>query len=269
MAVNDLRTCTSPATLAGLRPACGVTAVLAVSLAAGCGPTHGQLVEFLRSHEVTVSTGHYTVQPPDAIAIHAPASPEIDGVTQAVRADGKVVLRLLGEVFVAGLTTEQIAEKLQTQLARYYVDPEVAVEVASYRSQFYYVFGEVAEPGPKPYSGRDTLLKALAEARPTFLAWRSQIRIVRPSPDGDSGKALTVDLDKMARGEMDPNILLQEGDIIQVPPTPLAWIGHRVRELLYPIDPAVRTYVGPASAINATETYQDGLNRGRRGSVPP
>ncbi len=40
----------------------------------GCVTTHGQLVDFLRSHELTESTGHYTVMPPDAITIHAPIS---------------------------------------------------------------------------------------------------------------------------------------------------------------------------------------------------
>jgi protein involved in polysaccharide export with SLBB domain len=224
--------------------------------ATGCGPTHGQLVEFLRSHEVAVATGHYTVLPPDEITVRARDAPEIDGVSQAVRADGKVVLRLLGEVDVAGLTTQEIAAKLEAQLSRYYIEPEVVVEVTGYRSQRYYVFGQVAVPGAKPFTGRDTLLKVLADAQPTFLAWRSQIRVVRPSPEKESRKTIVVSLDKMVQtGDISRNILLQEGDIIEVPPTPLAWLGLRVRELLYPVEPAVRTYAEPARTMDATDIY--------------
>jgi polysaccharide export outer membrane protein len=216
------------------------------------------MVAFLRANEVTTSTGHYTVMPPDAIAIHAPGAPEIDGMVQRVRPDGKVALRLLGEVQIAGLTTQEIAEKLETQLSRYYVEPEVVVEVSRYSSQFFYIFGEVSRPGARPYTGRDTLLKALAEAEPTFLAWRSQIRVVRPGPDEESRKTIVVNLDKMIRsGKTEQNILLQPGDIIEVPPTPIAWLGHRVRELLYPLQPAVEAYARPARAIDAYDTYDD------------
>ncbi len=228
-------------------------------LLSGCASTaHEQLVAFLRAHEADVSAGRYVVQPPDAIRIHAPGAEEVDGIAQTVRPDGKVVLRLLGEVDVAGLSTQEIADKLKAQLSRYYVDPEVVVEVASYRSQFYYVFGQVEAPGPKPFTGRDTVLMALAEARPTFIAWRSQVRVTRPEGPGGERKTIVVDLDRMiATGDASQNILLQEGDIIEVPPTPLGWVGLRLRELLYPLEPALRTYSAPAETINAHETYED------------
>jgi polysaccharide export outer membrane protein len=251
------------------RPRCAPPATwcgaLAILLTTGCASSHQQLVAFLRANDATVSTGHYTVNPPDVIKIHAPGAKEIDGVGQRVRPDGKIALRLLGEVQVAGLTTQEIAEKLKAHLSRYYIEPEVVVEVGSYRSQSYYVFGEVSGPGPKPYTGRDTLLKALADARPTFLAWRSQIRVVRPAPDGGPSKIIVVDLDRMVRtGEADQNVLLQPGDIIEVPPTPLAWIGLRFRELLYPVSPAIEAYTSPLEVLRTNDEYG---SRGARNSV--
>jgi hypothetical protein len=150
-------------------------------------------------------------------------------------------------------------------LSRYYIEPEVVVEVNAYRSQNYYVFGEVGAPGPKPYTGRDTLLRALAEARPTFLAWRSQIRVVRPAPDGGPSTTIVVNLDKMIRsGKADQNVLLQPGDIIEVLPTPLAWVGLRVRELLYPVSPVLEMYASPVEALETNEEYR---SRGARPSV--
>lgn len=224
----------------------------------GCANEHHDLVGFLRSHESEVATGSYVVRPPDSLIIHAPGASEIDGTGQMVRADGKIVLRLLGEVDVAGLTTAEIAEKLKAQLSRYYVDPEVAVQVTNYNSQFYYVFGEVAGAGPKRFTGRDTLLMALAEARPTRMAWRSQIRVTRPAPVDGEQKVIVIDLDKITqKGDLSMNILLQAGDIVEVPPTPLAWVGHRLRELLYPVEPVMQTYTTPSQMIDATHTYED------------
>ncbi len=238
-------------------------ALTVAGLATGCAGSHNQLVEFLRAHDAEVSTGRYVVRPPDAITVHAPGATEIDGVTQVVRADGKVVLRLLGEVDVAGLTTEETAAKLKAQLSRYYVDPEVVVEVAEYNSQFYYVFGEVDRGGPRRYTGRDTLVHALADARPTFLAWRSQIRLVRPSDQENQRKTIVVDLDHMLNaGDLSQNVLLQEGDIVQVPPTPLAWLGLRVRELLFPVEPALDAYNAPAQGIDSHHTYEDEFGSG-------
>lgn len=243
---------------AWLLPVIGLTAT-------GCATSHEQLVAFLRSHEAEVGGGTYIVRPPDAISIHAPGIPEVDGASQNVRSDGRIVLRLLGEVDVAGLSPEGIAKKLEAQLSRYYVEPEVIVDVSGYNSQFYYVFGEVGGAGPKPYTGRDTLLRALAEARPTFLAWRSKIRVTRPNPEEGERKTIVVDLERMVRtGDTTENILLQEGDIIEVPPTPLAWVGLRIRELLYPVSPVLSAYSTPAQFMAAQEQYEDEADSGDR-----
>jgi len=242
------------------RPVTMLLASAVVVVGSGCASNrHGQLVAFLRANEQAVATGHYTVMPPDVITIHAPVSPEIDGTSARLRPDGKIAVRLLGEVDVAGLTTEQMAEKLRRQLARYYMDPEVVVSVSAYASQFYYIFGEVSTPGPHAFTGRDTVLSALANARPSFLAWRSQIRLVRPAQDKDSEKStLMIDLDRMVRtGAMDQNLLLQPGDILEVPPTPLAWVGLRVRELLFPVTPLVEAYNQPTEPIRSTHVYED------------
>ncbi|MEW6249694.1 MAG: polysaccharide biosynthesis/export family protein [Planctomycetota bacterium] len=225
---------------------------------AGCTPRHAEVKAFVRSHETEVAIGHYLIRPPDALRIHAPGIQELDGALEQVRPDGKVALRLLGEVDVAGLTTAEVASKLRNLLARYYVDPEVIVNVSGFRSQKYYVFGEVSYGGAKPFTGRDTLLKALAEAQPTFLAWRARIRVVRPSPDPANRRVMIVNMDELAlAGDQTQDLLLQPGDVIEVPPTPLAWIGHRIREVLYPVGPLLQAYTLPAAPLEAHDTYED------------
>lgn len=224
---------------------------------AGCSENNTDIVSFLKAHEHVVSGNDYVLAPPDVITIHAPVSPEVNDTTYQINPEGKITTKLLGDIKVAGLTSKESASKIQALLDRYYVDPEVAVEVRAYNSRNIYVFGEVGNRGVYPYTGRDTLLNVLARAQPTFLAWRSKIEVIRPDPVTEQRKKLVIDLDEMIRsGDPTMNVLLQEGDTVYVPPTPLAWIGLRVRELLFPVSPALNAYTAPASAVAATDTYQ-------------
>lgn len=236
-------------------------ACAALTLAPGCANKRDREA-FVHRTQAEVASTTYLVRPPDAIRIHAPTAPEIDGVSQIVRADGRIALRLLGEVDVAGLTPDQVAEKLRGLLARYYIEPEVAIEVSGQNSAFYYVLGEVQSPGPRPITGRDSLLRAVAEARPTDLAWLSKVRIIRPGMSKDERKIITVDYaDLVHDGDARADYLLHEGDIIEIPPTPLAWIGQRFRDLVYPVGPAVNTYAAPTGFLGAQSIYEGGWNR--------
>jgi polysaccharide export outer membrane protein len=226
----------------------------------GCNQ-HKDLVVFLRAHEHLVSSGRYRVAPPDVISISAPIAPEINDTEEQIRADGKISLRLLGEVKVVGLTPQEIAAKLETLLSRYYNDPKVNVQVTQYVSQKYYVFGQVTTGGPQPYTGRDTVLDALAKAQPTYLAWNSQIKVIRPSADSTFAHEITIDLDKMTQsGDLRLNVLLQEGDVVWVPPTPMGSVGLAVQQVFFPFfqaAPAVSTYASTVQAISTVQTQQN------------
>lgn len=248
-------------------PVCLVSTLFAC----GCGaPKADELRHFLRSHETVVSAPEYRTAPPDVIQINCAQAPEVDGEVQVIRSDGKISLRLLGEVKVAGLTPQETANRLETLLARYYVQPQVSVNVLGYRSKSVYVFGQVARAGAQPYTGRDSLIGALAEARPTYLGWTSQVKVIRPSPDKNTRHEITVNVDDlMERGDLHKNVLLQEGDIVFVPPTPLAWVGLRLREVLFPVTPVAQTMVAPASVAASADVYDDwngddGSGRNRR-----
>lgn len=237
---------------------------------AGCGPKVDDMRHFLRAHEHRVSGAEYRVAPPDVLEISSAQAPEIDGEVQSIRSDGKIGLRLLGEIKVAGLTTQEIANKLETLLSRYYVRPQVSVRVAYYRSKYVYVLGQVHTPGPYPYTGRDTLLHVLARAQPTYLAWTARIKVLRPSPEAGERHEIIVDTDRLTQeGDTAKNILLQEGDVVYVPPTPLAWAGLRLRELLFPVTPVAQTLIAPAAVKASYDVYDDWDNdQSRRGAVP-
>ena len=225
-------------------------ALAIVGLQAGCGPSDREINSFLQHTEASVSSAEYVVQPPDVLELSSAQASEIDGEQQTVRQDGKISLRLLGEVSVAGLTPAEIGQKLETLLAQYYVHPSVNVRLTGSHSKRYYVFGEntLGRAGAFEYTGRDTLLNALALAQPSSFAWKSHIKLIRPSQDKSTRHVLTIDADRMIKhGKTDQNVLLQDGDVLWVPPTPIAWLGMRLGELLIPVQ-NIQTLTSPSIA---------------------
>ncbi len=226
----------------------------------GCAAKNADMLHFLREHDHRVSAIEYRVDIPDAIGISAPRILEIDGERQRIRPDGKIGLRLLGDVKVAGMTAKEIAAKLEVLLSRYYVEPKVRVRVVGYESKKFYVVGQ-AQTGPRTYTGRDTLLDAVLKASVNFLSWTSRVKVIRPAHGDVPVRTLVVNVDEMIQtGDWRHNILLEPDDIVFIPPTPMAWVGLRVRELFYPVAPMVQAYIAPASVYNERDAYEKDEN---------
>ncbi len=158
---------------------------IVVSLAAlgagGCSTSDHELSVFLHEWEASVSATEYRVHPPDVLEISSSQGAEVNGEIQPVGPDGKITLRLLGEIEVAGLSTAEINQKLESLLRKYYEDPKVNVRVRSSNSKRYYVFGQVARPGAYLYTGRDTLLHVLSQSQPIYTACNSQVKFNQPT----------------------------------------------------------------------------------------
>ncbi len=259
-----------------------VLAVAVLGLAAsGCGGgfTYEKFQAFLQEPRAPVSATEYRVLPPDVISVTSRHVPEVNNVTQQVRPDGKVNLPLLGELYVAGKTPQEIEESLTALAKEYYEEVDATVTVTQYRSQMIYVFGQVSRPGPRPWTGTDTLLDVLAVAQPTQLAWPEKIKIVRLSKpkrggylsDSEYKKAmnekaaaqptettskeeaksvvLEINLMKMIQeGDASRNVMLQSDDVVYVPPNPLAAVGLAIQQILFPIRPGAEIVSAPASA---------------------
>ncbi len=188
--------------------------VLAVG--AGCSqPKYNDLQHFAQAHTQDVGDTVYRLEPPDIVAISSPTCPEIDNEIQQVRSDGKLSLRLLGEVKVSGLAPRELAAKLEDLLKKYYTNPSVSVQVAGFESRKVYVFGQVTRGGKHPYTGRDTVLDMLSKSGPTSLAWGAQVKIIRPSAAPDERHEIVINVDEMMQsGDLRNNYLLKEGDIV-------------------------------------------------------
>ncbi len=213
------------------------------------------MLHFLRESKHQTSAMEYRVGLRDGINIRAPRMPEIDGSGQTNQPDGKINLKLLGQVKIVGMTAKEIGAKLEVLLGRYYVDPRVNVTVAGF-SKKYYVYGQGQGVGPRPYTGRDTLLDAVLSSIPDFTSWTSRVKVIRTSRGDEPIRTLVVNVDEMIKqGDWSKNILLEPDDIVYIPPTPAAWLGLKLRELLYPTQPLVRAYMAPIGFMNLDTAY--------------
>ncbi|MBT3279580.1 MAG: hypothetical protein HN370_09450 [Phycisphaerales bacterium] len=223
---------------------------------------------FLANPPRPVATAEYRVYPPDQLLISSDNMEEFKaelgkrGMIIDVKPDGKVNLPLLGEVYVAGKTLKEIEKEILKSASKYYSEATCDVDVLQYNSQKYYVFGQVNNPGPKPWSGRDSVIDALSISLPTELAWTERIVIVRgetpqmggyerkhskqyihtgvnPERRGHPRRRMVVNMLAMIRsGDLSGNILLHPGDIVYVQPTPMAKIGLFFRRIGFPMQEA-------------------------------
>jgi len=214
---------------------------------AGCFSSNAADIEaFLKPYEANVTVENYVLQPPDEIEIHCSGVPELHLQRQQIRPDGRIAFERLGQLEAAGKTPQQVADMLTQKVSQLYKltgNNPVDVRVVAFKSKVYYVVGQVYFPGAKDYTGRDTLLGALADAQPTVLGWAERVQVIRPPADENAdAKIFEVNYDRMiAHGDTSKNVLLQEGDIIYVPPTVLAAAAMKVEEVVRPIGRAFST----------------------------
>lgn len=223
--------------------------LLVVALtAAGCAPRYTDYQAFVQKPRPLVTATEYRLNPPDVVTFSSKRVREINGNTQQIRPDGVITLPLLGDAFVAGKTCAEISSELEEMAKVFYADADVTVRVAGFNSKKIFVFGEVAAPGPYQYNGANRVLDTLAKAQPTRLANPSRIQVLRPSDEGELIRRMTINLDDMVkRGDTSLDAVLEEGDILYVPPNALATVGLAIQQVLLPVSPAAQTVQGSAS----------------------
>ncbi len=235
-----------------------VAALAAALCAAGCAagtyPSNralqAKLMTMARNPEVEAE---YQIAPPDALGIEVKGYPEYSRQV-TVRPDGRITVYSIGDISVQGLTTLEAAEVIRQELLKELSQPSVTVTLLSASSKAVYVFGEVRSQARQPYYGDMTLLDAIGSAGGvTLYADAGKVTITRGSID--KPEVLVASLRKLVyKGQEEQNIVLQEGDIIYVPPTGFAKVGYAMNQLLFPF----RAVLSGIITYSQTEEAFDG-----------
>ena len=182
----------------------------------------------------------YVVGPQDVLQVAVFNQPELTGKF-TVGADGSFTFPHVGTIKAAGLTAREVETALTTALAKSVLrNPQVTVSIDTFRSQQFFVIGEVRQPGTFYLSGHETLLQAIARAGYTTPDAGSEVLIVRPQQrlaksgpirpeQADTNDVVRVSLDKLASGSLDHNVAIQDGDTIFVARAESVFILGQVR----------------------------------------
>jgi len=101
----------------------------------------------------------------DTVEISVPPIEELRSRTVRIGGDGTIALPFVGKLEAAGLTEEELQQKLVERLKTYMYNPRVIVFVKEYHSRQVAVLGGVTKPGVYSLvSGADTLIDVLSQA---------------------------------------------------------------------------------------------------------
>jgi len=210
------------------------------------------------------SAPELVLQPGDQVQVLYTFWPDLD-VAQQVRPDGKIALKMVGEVPAGGKTPAQLREELTALYADKIKDPDISVVVAGLGSNRVYVGGEVQQPGMIQINGRLTLLEAIMQAGgPANRSARIRDVILVREKDGKR-YARTYDLrDSFGKGESE-SIELQPYDVIFIPRTAIDRIDQWVDQYVNGIVPRnfQATYVwSNAQGAELQKTRSTNVNLG-------
>jgi polysaccharide export outer membrane protein len=157
-----------------------------------------------------------------------------------VEQDGTFTFPQLGRIKAGGSTLRALEGELKKQLADGYLkNPQVAVAVETYRSQKILVLGEVRSPGEYLLNGEMTLLAALVRAGSTTPTAGHEALVVRAKRNNDeTPDVVHVDLNELQGGNLALNVVLLDGDTINVPKAQSVFVSGQVKTPgAYAVDP--------------------------------
>ena len=155
----------------------------------------------------------------DTFEVRVFSEPDVGGTFQ-VNEDGSIDFPLIGRVVVVGKTQAELAALLEERLGDGYLrEPQVTVILTARENLEVSVLGEVEKPGTFPFAEKLTLVQAISDAGGlTDVAHKRRIRLTRKTPAGPQTYEVSV---KAITDGREPDILLQPGDIIFVPESPI------------------------------------------------
>ena len=158
----------------------------------------------------------YVIGPDDVLGVYVWKEADVSGDV-TVRPDGKISIPLLNEIHAAGLTPDQLRQRITEAAKQYLEEPTVTVVVKAINSRKVFVTGQVAKPGTYSLTGPTTVLQLLALAG-GVLEWAAVDRIVVLRNENGRPDSFRFNYKEVSRRKnLEQNIILKPGDTIIVP----------------------------------------------------
>lgn len=163
-----------------------------------------------------------TLGPGDVLTFRLFGAPELTRQNVAIGPDGRVSFLEARGVLAAGLTVDELRERIDEALSRYRRSPQAMVTPVSYRSKRYYVLGNVVQKGSFVLDRPVTVLEAVARAR-GFAAPAGGGGPAEPTDFSRAflerdGQRVPIDFARLfLHGDLSQNVTLQPGDYLYFP----------------------------------------------------
>lgn len=166
----------------------------------------------------------------DVLKVSVYGSPDLSLETR-VSEGGNISFPLIGQVAVAGLSTQAAEKKIAEQLegGGYVKKPQVNIIVTAVQSQTVSVLGQVNRPGRYPVEGRRSLMDMLAVAGGIGPDGGDKVSLIRKRNGATARQEIDL-VQTMRAGELSDDFLVAGGDILFVERAPKFYIYGEVQK---------------------------------------
>lgn len=169
----------------------------------------------------------YILGPGDVLKITVYDNDDLETFTR-ISDEGSIIMPLLGQIKVDGLTVSEASEHIAALLADgYIINPQVNIFVQEFRSKKAIVLGQVNTPGIIEMSGPITLLEIISKAGGLAQDYGETATIKRKNSSAKD--VAMVNLNSLIEGgDVTQNIAIQDGDTIYVSKAGMCYVNGEV-----------------------------------------
>ena len=163
-----------------------------------------------------------TLGPGDVLNFHLFGYPELTREEVPIGPDGRVSYLEAENIVAAGLTIDELRDRINAELGKFRRAPQAYIIPASYHSKRYYVLGAVAQKGIFPLDRPTTVIEAVARARgfETGVSRGDTIEVTDFSHSflARGGHRVPVDFERLfMHGDLSQNVVLEPNDYLFFP----------------------------------------------------
>ncbi|HZL99621.1 MAG TPA: polysaccharide biosynthesis/export family protein [Planctomycetota bacterium] len=200
----------------------------------------------------------------DTLNVQSPTYPEYHGQSETVRMDGVITLSEVGEVYVNGLSPDEVTAVVRKAYDAYLKDTSgMLVRVMGTKSKRYYV-SQLPPTRPKQvsFAGDELLVDAMIKANvDEGLVDTEEILVIRGDPEHPLVIVCNYE-DIVQDGLTRDNIQIRENDLIYLTPSIIGWITYGVYLLTLPIQPIANLFTSANQIVTTTESFGEGYGYG-------
>jgi len=240
-------------------------ALLAALAGAGCRSTDdARVLQVLNQRGFGRPTEdanrQYYVGIGDTLSVQAPTYPEYSGQTESVRMDGVITLSDVGEVYVNGLSPEEVTQAIRKAYDAVLTDTSgINVRVLGTGSKKYYISQlPPAKPRTVPFRGDVLLVDALiGSGMDQGLVDTEEILVIRGDPENPLVIVCNYE-DIVQEGLTRDNIQIRENDLIYLTPSVIGWITYGVYLITLPITPISNLFSRANQIVSIADSFGQG-----------